>query len=513
MSESAAEFFVEHQMGRDLRIHDPSLGYAYTIGQEGVDAVMYDVFTTPVASRSLDVCQLSKDKNADTIPGLEKYRRFQSQTGIYETARYFGTREGISPDELLAYSLVATLDDFAHGVKSHATDIMVEGVGGRETFHETRIAQIIAHGGLRQVFEKHNIRLTQVTAAHQIAKQLGIRIPNWVENDQGEPNLDRVNYIAGESRIWFPDNELVRQATSLDALHIDEDGRFVFDDIELARVWGKLGLLLSSEHWNDPVNRLILLISVETIKRTIFKRYLEGVDEIDNGDQAAPEDYTFFCDSDFDQALERQALDNHRQDGFMTASYLMLQTLGFTERLRFTTHKQGVYADFIADEHAQEYPSPYVNPHIAKFGPLPVFVEVVSDGAEAENIGRVEGRGRLLTTDGQPIGYLKNFKIRQFDPLVTVNGATKRLSEVDSSYAGLLRQHKQAIVYTQAMRLLMNEDAKATFCSAVQENDQAMEQARADYRPLSPDQLRKVISGAGNRALELAISEGRWRTL
>lgn len=502
-------FRVEHQEGRDLRIHDPSLGYAYTIGSQGADGIMYDILNTPIGRRSLDICQLSKSALEDTIEGLEKFRRFQHIAGVYETVRHFCLSSKINPEIALQYALIASVTDFPHGVKSHSTDIMIEGVGGKEVFHETRLDQALEFGGPKEILEKHAFKLADPNAK-DIQRMLGINVPSWVENDKREPSSDNVNYIAGEGRIWFPDNELVSQATSLDALVINNDGQFVFKDHDVARVWGKLGLLFSSEHWNEPVNRLVELLSVETIKRTIFKRYLNGIDDVDNGLQAVPEDYTFFCDSDFDTVLRDYALDKRHQDGFMTAAYMMLQTLGFTERARFATHKKQVYEEFLADAGAREYPSAYVNPHVAQFGPLPVFVEVLGDN-DKERAEQMTGRGRLLTDDGEPIGFLKNFKVRQYDPLVNKsNGETCRLSEVDANYKGLLDQHRQAIVYTGAMKLLMNSSVKQTFCAALKDNEVAMSQSQKAHHQLSPDQLRRVIKGAGERATNLAVARGIW---
>lgn len=195
----------------------------------------------------------------------------------------------------------------------------------------------------------------------------------------------------------------------------------------------------------------------------------------------------------------------------MTAAYMMLQTLGFTERARFMTHKKQVYEEFLGDAGAREYPSAYVNPHVAQFGPLPVFVEVLG-GDDKERAEQMTGRGRLLTDEGEPIGFLKNFKVRQFDPLVMdKHGGTSRLSEVDDVYKALLDQHRQAIVYTGAMKLLMNNSVKQTFCAALRDNETAMAQAQEAQRQLSPDQLRRVIKGAGERATALAVSRKIWR--
>lgn len=502
------QFQVEHQEGRDLRAFDPALGYAYTFGSSGPDAILYEAFVSPIARRALDICQLSKSTLDDTISGLESYRRFQHLIGIAEAARYHGRNLQLDTDTILSYTFVAILEDLGHGVQSHKTDIMMEGVGGRERFHEKRTRQAAMYGGLAEIFQVAGVPDFSDARVFEKAKAAA---PPWVESSSGHPNLDNFNYIAGESRIWFPGNQLVEQATALEAVTIDSDGQMVFKDHDLARVWGKTGLLLSSEHWNDPVNRLIMIIGVETIKRSIFKRYLPDIDFIDNGHVHDPEDYTFLCDADFNEAFKRVALDKHARDDFMTAAYQMLRVMGSHERDRYETHKKQVYEIFLADHGALEYPSAYVNPHIAQFGNLPVFIELLGD-EDKELIGQIEGRGRLLNRDGEPVGYLKNFKVRQYDPLVfDREGNTVPLSTIDKAYAGLLEQHTRAITYTEAMQLLMNHQANETFCVALEENQVAMEEARLVKRPLSPDQLRRVIKDAGERATQLAINKGMWR--
>jgi|GEM_PF-3688461 len=496
-------FSVEHQPGRDLRIADPALGYAYTISARGPDELMYGALISPIGLRSIDVCQLSKSAHDDTIPGLEKYRRFQHIAGIYEGYRHFSNGRKLTESQMIRYMFAAALDDFGHGVKSHSTDIMMEGVGGREKFHQARVAQIIAFGGLAEVFGARNIHINPKTIRRNL--------PFWVENDVGEPKLDDTNYIAGESRTWFLENELVIAATAFDALEIDKDGHFVFPDHDKARVWGKVGLLLSSEHWNDPLNRLDELIGVEAMKRIIFKRYLEGVDDVDNGVQVDPEDYTFFCDSDFDTALRNHAIDNRNEDGFITAAYNLTGMIGQMERERFVTHKRPIYEEFLADHGAREYPSPYINPHIAKFGPIPVNVEVIGNLDEVR-ARDTEGRGKLLAMNGKPIGHLKNFKKRQYNPLVyDKHGNTVKLSQVDPIYAGLLRQQGLAVTYTTAMKLLMNQAAEQTFCEALKSNEQAMKAAAENRNPLSEDQLRRVIRGSAKRAVAVATARGMWR--
>ncbi len=42
---------------------------------------------------------------------------------------------------------MACVPDLGHGVKSHVTDMLKEGIGGSEDFHEKRAGQLIDLGG------------------------------------------------------------------------------------------------------------------------------------------------------------------------------------------------------------------------------------------------------------------------------------------------------------------------------------------------------------------------------
>lgn len=512
--ESEPRFKVEHQPGIDLRIYDPAFQSAYSIEAQGqgdeVDAVFYDILLSPAGLRSLGINQLSKSELEETYEGSADFKRWQHVAGVYKTIRHFSRQLNYSNDTILQYALVACLPDLGHGVKSHATDIMIEGAGGEENFHDLRVAQVIDLGEIGGILDKHKVK-----SPFDDNGKVAIDVPPWIECPAPGLNVDRLHYINAELALLFPGNEDIASAISLDNLAVNENSEFVFKDINSARIWAKGALLCSSEHWNDPINRLILHTSVEALKRTIFMRYLHNVESFDNGYAGAPQDYTFLIDKDFDTALANEA-SSRRPDLFMNAVYSVLQSLGHHERLRFATHKQRTYQEFVLDSDAREYPNTLINPHRAAFGIPPPVVEVM-DSAQQEKLVKdlhieLKGRGALYMTDGQPVGILKRLKKRQFNPLVKTKYGSMTLSELDPNFTKSLEENGRALDYVGAVLLHLNPQTRDAIADAIHENSEAMERS-AQLPDLSADQIRSIIKGAGNRALSSAIAEGRWQEL
>lgn len=505
MEKADARFRVEHQAGIDLRIYDPAFRHEYSIEAPGkgdeIDAVFYEILTSPVGMRSLGVNQLSKSEIEETYAGSTDFRRWQHVAGVYRIVRHFARQQELDDQTTLQYALVACLPDLGHGVKSHVTDMLNEGMGGKEDFHEQRTGQVIDFGGVSQVFQRRNIR-NPFDANGNIA----IEVPPWVESSSPDLSVDRLHYINAEISLLFPNNASVRAAIDLDNFVITDTKRFAFKEADHARVWAKAANLCSSEHWNDPINRLIELLSLEAIKRTIAKRYLENVDEFDNGYIGNPEDYTFLIDRDFDEALEKEAL-NQRPDTFMNAVYSLIQSIAHRERQRFARHKQPTYERYLDDPDAREYPNTLVNPHRAAFGVPPAQVEVLSGEQTGEDTD-----APLKMADGRVIGTLKRLKIRQFDPLVIVGGEATRLSSIDPNFAAALKDNKAALNYVGQVALHANPESNTALTDGVESNGRFIDEARG-YQPLSPDQVRGIIANSADRALQLAIAEGRWVVL
>jgi hypothetical protein len=509
-------FTVEHQAGIDLRVYGPEFRHEYSIEAPGigdeVDGVFYEMLTSPAGLRSVGINQLSKSADEEIYEGSADFKIWQHAAGLYKIVRHFGRQLGLSKEQILQYALVACLGDLVgKGVKAHVSDMLNEGMGGTEDFHDRRVNDALDLGGINKILEKYTIR-TPFGADGRIL----IDVPPWIEDpprkdgDGDRPrglNVDRLHYVNAEISLMFPNNEAVREAIKLDNLMITDCGELAFKDVEHARVWAKAANLCSSEHWNEPTNRLIELLSLEGMKRTISQRYLMGVETFDNGYVGAPEDYTFLIDKDFDDALEREAT-NQRPDIFMSAVYSLIQSIAHRERQRFRRHKREVYEEYINDSDAREYPNALINPHRATFGIPPAQVEIL----KSNDVGTLPGRhdASLQMTDGKTVGVLKRLKVRQFDPLVVTPKGAQHLSEIDPNFKSALNEHGRALNYVGAVALHANPESQEALIEGVSENAEYMERAKKNGYHLSPDQVRGIIRNSADRALELAIAEGRW---
>jgi hypothetical protein len=506
MAQHETGFQVWHQEGIDLRINDPALGYAHTIKAPGkgdkVDAVFYDIMTSPIGLRSLGINQLSKSEIEETYPGQTDFQRWQHVSGVYHIVRHFARQQNLNEENTLLHALVACLPDLGHGVKSHVTDMLNEGMGGDEKFHEKRIGQVIELGGIRRIFEKYNIQ-----DPFNGDGTFSIKVPSWIESSSPDLSVDRLHYIAAEASLLFPDTEVVRDAIKLENFTITSDGHFAFQDVDQARVWAKAANLCSSEHWNEPTNRLIELLSLEAMKRTIAVRYLEGVDNFDNGYVGTPEDYTFLIDKDFDEALEREAL-SQRPDVFMNAIYSLMQSIAHGERQRFVRHKRPAYEQYLVDTDAREYPNALINPHRAAFGIPPAEVEIKEGtGSSDPKLDAV-----LRMSNGRVIGDLKQLNPRQYDPLVMAPGGVARLSQLDPNFEKCLEESNQAISYVGEVALHANPESQQALMSGAEENAAFIEKSKG-RQALSSDQIRGIITNSGGRALQQVMAEGRWISL
>lgn len=499
-------FRVEHQEGIDLRIFDPAFRHAYSIEAPGkgdeIDAVFYDILTSAAGQRALGINQLSKSPVEETYEGSTDFKRWQHVAGVYRIVRHFGRQRNLSDDTVLEYALVACIPDLGHGVKSHVTDMLKEGMGGAEDFHDRRAGQLIDLGGIQTIFDKYHIESPFNKDGHIITS-----VPPWVDCPAPGLNVDRLHYINAEASLMFPDNEELKDAVKLENITITPSGEFAFKKIEHARIWAKAANLCSSEHWNDPTNRLIELLSLEGIKRTISRRYLENIDNFDNGFIGTPEDYTFLIDQDFDDALEKEAL-NRRPDLFMNAIYSLIQSIAHRERQRFSKHKKPAYEQYLADHHAREYPNELVNPHRAAFGIPPAQVEILKEDDVEVSLDSQQD-APLKTQDGRTVGILKKLKIRQFDPLIMVGEQPVRLSEIDKNFKQLLVENSRALNHVGAVALHANPESQAALIDGVEENAEYMLRAKV-FSPLSPDQVRGIIKSSASRALGLAMLQGSW---
>lgn len=501
---------IRHQHYFEIR--DPLLGaFPLNVADGSINSLVADMMATPLGQRALDITQLSKAEEHITIPNTHRFTRFGHVAALAEMTQRFARKNNTDSDKTLAYVLRAVPSDLAHGPFSHATDIAVQGPGSTETYHESRVAEAFRLGGVHDVFEKHGINVNDRGEIE------GFEIPPWVESAAPDICVDRLQYALYEMMLWFdgsPTEEAseIRQQisdlASLEDIDIDDEGRMIFKDIDQARLLAKGYSLLSTEHWNDPVNRVQLYLLVQGLKYSILNRRLPGMDEMDGGETRKPLDYLYAIDSD---VLAAMKCEPGRTDPYLYAIEGQLADIGREERRRFVQFKRRIYERFLTDSRATEYPSPILHPGLADFGPSSSHFEielldqalVVPDGAHPQVPQMVSENGDLHFD----LSPLKN---RWIDPLVKVKDGQVRLSEIDKPYAALRQQHRR--LQQSSLRVCV-PTTKAYKDILWRQGGQISEQffaAQQTGEPLNVDPKRRSIETAAVRALDQAIKRGHY---
>ncbi len=510
IGQSAETVILEHP--NYLEVRDPLLGdFPLRIGEKSINSLVADVVKTPLGQRALDITQLSKAEPHVTVPGTDRFHRLGHVVALAEMTQRIARGQDISRDETLAYVLHAVPSDLAHGPFSHVTDIAVQGPGSTETYHESRVAEAFRLGGVHEVFEKHGINVNDRGEIE------GFDIPPWVESSAPDVCVDRLQYTLHEMLLWFDGSgsdeaDEIRQQlgdiASLRDVAIDDQGRMIFKDIDQARLLAKGYLLLSTEHWNDPVNRVQLYLLIEGLKYSILNRRLPGMDDLDGGKTRQPLDYLYAVDSDVLAAMECQP---GKTDAYLYAIEGQLADIGREEQRRFVQFRRPIYERFLTDPRAEEYPSSILHPGLADFGPNSSRFEIELLGEELTVPEGVHPQVPQLAGENGDLHYmLYPLKNRWIDPLIQVGDSQKRLSELDSKYAAVLRQHQ--LIQHSSLRVHIPTTTaykELLWCQAGQISGQFFE-AQKTWEPLNKDPKRRSIETAATRALDQAIKRGRY---
>jgi len=339
----------------------------------------------------------------------------------------------------------------------------------------------------------------------------GVAIPNWVECSAPDINVDRLQYTVTELLLWFDHDqalpearEIVRSICSPENMVITSSGDLAFKDIESARIFAKGYLLLTTEHWNDPINRVQLHLLIEAAKRSVIKRRIDWMDAVDKGTTRYPDEYFLGVDEDIVDGMQTGP---QNRDDFMYAVKNLLYSIAMQERERYATYKLGEYSAFLLDDKAHDYPSELLGPKRVEFGPPSSQVSIEVNFDEAEQGGSRVPRLR----EGNGICYdLRPLKNRHVDPLVVLSsGEAKRLSEVDNNYANLLREQQRVRSATVAVRLALAGEFEDAFKDGISENERDFEKLKEETAPhMTLDQRRRVIHLGAERAKQSAINAG-----
>lgn len=494
--------------GRLLFVNDPAFGI-FTVGGDETEyqKIMYDLVSTPAMQRAEGVSQLCKDEGSATIPNTAFFTRLNGMVGIIKVVDDFARQSNMNDTERLAAQLEASFDDSAHKIFSHAIELMLQAWGGNENKHQGDWPEYARFGGILDVLDKHSVKV------NQDIKLEGVKLPPWVNAKSPDLDVDRVQYTVFELQEWFDHDsappetrELIGRLCDLNNLTLDETGNFAFKDIETARLFAKGYLLLSTEHWNDPVNRVQLYMLTQAARRLVVQRNFKWMNSIDKGMTRRPEDYFNGIDDDMISALH----ENHgHTDPTLFAIHNALYPIASAERKRFIRYKMSEYAQYLRDEKARDYPSEYLSPPRVQFGLPHPSVTVELSQSTAEERAKNQKMPMPIYNNGHLEYELMPLKNRFVDPRVMLrNGSTKRLSQLDQNYCELLNQHQNLQSMKAKVELVFADKFIDGFTKGIKANESDFD-ALAVSPDFTHDQKRRIIEQAAERARANAIKLGR----
>lgn len=487
---------------RFIMVEDPQLG-DFVIGGRDDNGLYYDYLTTANAYRSGGVSQLCKDTASSTIPNAASMTRRWHIQGLFKLVEDYADERSLDPTTRLAYHLATDADDQGHLLFSHALEASMQAGAHTEDFHEHMWPRVAELGGTAAVLRKHDV----VTDDKLLIP--GIELPPCIDAKAPDINFDRFQYAVTEMLLWFDHDEApqdirtaIRSLCSPEVYSVDDDGRMVFNDVDHALLFSKGYLLLTTEHWNEPINRVQLHLLVQATQRAILKRRIIWMDEVDRHETRQPAGYLYGIDQDIVDAMRTGS---NSADGFMHAIRSALYPIAMQERNTFLDYKLGEYSGFLLDARARDYPSRYLTPKRVEFGPPAAQVAVTMRPAEdsGEQI-----RLPQLDTQADGINYsLGPLKNRYVDPLVATSTGVKRLSEIDDNFANLLQQ-QQALqhMHTQ-VELAFSGTFTEAFRQGVKQNEHDFD-ALGARSEMTHDQHRRVIELAAARAKVLGQEAG-----
>jgi hypothetical protein len=503
------QFSTEHQVQRVtvnegfILVEDPVLG-DYVVGDR--QPIYYDLLTTPNAFRAGGISQLCKDEASSTIPNCADFTRQWHIFGLTGLVQKLAERQNLDPTQQLAYHLAAAGDDQAHFPFSHALETVIQSWGGPENRHEEIWPKVAELGGTSLVLRKHQVTVDQNVMIP------GVELPDWITASAPNLNADRLQYGVTELMLWF-DNEVsppelrtrLDDLRSLDNIQITDDGQMVFTDIDAARLFAKGYLLLTTEHWNEPINRVQLHLLVQAAQRAIVERRISWMDRVDKRQTRRPDAYLHGIDQDI---VDSMLTGPGKTDDFMHAVRSALYPIAMQERKTFVDYKQREYAAFLLDDQAHDYPSQYLHPKRVEFGPPASQVAISMRPANAED--RIAKLPLLDESIGQGVNYLLHpLKNRYVDPLVVGSpGELQRLSKIDRNYARLLEEQQTLQHMVTQVELAFAGEFEKVFRSGVRQNETRFNELKV-AADMTDDQRRLAIELAADRARQLGIKSGR----
>ncbi len=475
---------------------------------------------TPLYERGHDVSQLTKLTSSATIPNTQDFFRSQTLelTHLYATVISNAKHLELSADDIHEQTANQLLEDLMHYLLSHGLEIHFQGWNSQQLLSST-MGGLVIPAAMPELMDSPFMRsLDMKTGTFRLSKEFDYIS---AKKENGRPpglDFDKLHYTPAEAALWFADcddseiHDLILAVSDPKAVDITSDGYLYFKDPEVGLAFSKIYLLLTTEHWNDVMQRLQIFAGNQAYSLAVVHRILRSMKTddghpVDSGVTMNPESYAYGIDSDLDAALQQMV-----QEGDEYANVLqeLLKTVGMQERGRFINNKRRVYAEFLKDPYATEYPNATGalgknDGYNRDFGPpSPMFDIKVLEQRRGSRGPR--GVMPVLTANSSRF-VLDTLKVRSVDPLVQYNGKIVPLSECMPRYQKILDQHKVIHSAPVSVKIMLNPDYTKVLKQGYETIKVAFDQLMTREQ-LGPDKMRQLILGSARRAKAIAKTRG-----
>jgi hypothetical protein len=400
--------------GNELQINDPVWGEA-AVGGHPSERVFFQLGLTDVVRRLMGVFQLSLPHRYETIPNAGYLSRWHHVWGSLILARHLALEAGKSREETRQYMARTFLSDTGHRSGSHIADwlLSVHSVHGGEDQHDIDLLSFLERAGVCDILRENGLDPDEVVMPHGLN--------DFVECPQPRDNVDRADYRHREMKLYL--DTQVHQGIGLDSYTVIDD-RLVMRDVDQAWAAGVGHMLLSWEHWSDPIHRLIELLYAEMFKEVYIGEHGHG-DWIDRN----PADVLYSSDAEQILAMSEHSVFNHVVDHIITTIAFWERKFGWPKRARRLWKRMGEVG-------SGWFPFMEMYPSSSPF----VSIEVAS-----EPLGELPDDALYVP--------LPHFKHRQIEPLVLHKGEVVELSVLRPEFADIRAEHAAAMAQSHVARV------------------------------------------------------------
>jgi len=466
-----------------ITIYDPVWNKCEIGGQEG-DEVLLELSDNALVRRLLNVEQLTLDRLTQTIPATAEFSRYEHMWGSVVFVREMLDKYAPETDSRtkLILQLRAFVSDLGHTAGSHRGDWMFQGMSGPENQHDNELMHLLDVSGITEILTRHSIDPAEVVFPD---------IEDWIERPAPDLCVDRVDYASREMKRWLNFTTQIEFATRPEAFKLI-DNQLVMANHKHALSFAKGFLLLPTEHWNEPVHRLMLHLDQELVKR-IFTADGPGLvaSFMDGPDDYHPRDYMYTVDRDI-------TFEMRFRDPFLNSVRPLMEDIAQAKRRISAWERRHQLQNFFSEfDKPKAFPDPlkpYEYPYDQSLNIVPGNINII----EVDKQEDVEDFGEHPESLDF---FLPPMKPRAVDPLyLDEQGSVRRLSETDSDYADLLKQQAAILKRAYVARLYLNPEVKARIEQGLEEN--AAKWPEALTRPrMGADRFRILINDAANLAI------------